>query len=904
MLRRMKFLTFFALLVLVIVPLTAQDDTEEPEETPDAEIVNDEGGPVRVTGSFPVSSQNIIDSLFEPVLILEDQTGFVNRDLDFSFPLESQVIGQFTSPFEVGEITYLMQLPAEPLGTFNDVDNDGEEDTGVQIFQVAFWDESYGDIFVGEKDGGAWSGAYSTATTSIDPETYLELNGGNLIVWAPDGEQGFPSGYGEDGLLFTGDDPIVILPPGYTIVNIDEDPFTFDRSREPELPLFEPEGFVPNDFSEMSYAEAFNALVDTAIDEYAFTEFKNIDWEALREEFLPRFEEADENEDNAAYLFALRDFAWSIPDGHVALYGPQTPLDQDFQSNIEGGLGMAVLEVSDGRFLVAFLLEDGPAQEAGIELLAEITEVNGQPIEDALAEVVPFSSPFSSEELERGQQLRYLFASPIGTDYEITYLNPDADEAETVELTSIAETDSFGFTSINRDRDFNAPQISYEILEDNVAYISVTGFGEDGPLLIETWEEFIEQAQAVGSPAIIVDLRFNGGGFSSFALRMASHFYTEEMEIYYGESYNPEIDAFFSDPEIFATEIVPPDDASLIYEGELVVLVSPACASACEFFAYQMDINDRATVIGQYGTNAIAGGWPLLFMPDDIIFALPTSRTLDLDGNIIIEDQGIELDVRVPVTEETIVDTETDFVLEAALEYIAEATATEAVEGGEIALGDTVTGEISDGTRVQYEFTAEENVAIDISVTGVEEELDTVLRIYVAGNEDPAVENDDFGGGVGSGFSGLEIPADLPLIIEVAGFNDAQTGEFELSIGEFAPPEITLEEGGEIALGEQVTGTLEEGLRVRYTFTPEEDGLVNISLGDDLFVLDTYLRVYLEGEEEPIAENDDIEPGVQTNSFIEDLEVTAGQTLIIEVGGFNDTAVGDYTLTLREGSEE
>ncbi|MEZ4646796.1 MAG: hypothetical protein R3E31_29405 [Chloroflexota bacterium] len=41
------------------------------------------------------------------------------------------------------------------------------------------------------------------------------------------------------------------------------------------------------------YSDAFNALVDQLSNEYAFTEYKNIDWEALRAEFGPLFVTAD-----------------------------------------------------------------------------------------------------------------------------------------------------------------------------------------------------------------------------------------------------------------------------------------------------------------------------------------------------------------------------------------------------------------------------------------------------------------------------------------------------------------------------------------------------------------------------------------------------------------------------------
>lgn len=906
----MKFRMRVILMLFVLLALgSSAMSIMAQEEIPPADIVNDEGGPAIVNGSFPISSQNVIDSTSQPVVILEDQAGYVDRDHDFIFSRPSQVMGVFTSPYAVGTMTYTLGLPVQPQGEARDVDNNSSADPGVQIYAVALWDNRFGtDVYVDEYDGTGWSGAFASTRVSINPETLNEYVGGQVLIWAPDDAQAFPAGFGDDGLLFTEDDPLVTVPAGWTLVNMDSDPFTFDRSREVTMDLYEPDSFVPHDFSGLGYADAFNALVDTAIMEYAFTESKGIDWEALRAEFLPRFEEAQANGDNAAYLFALRDFAWSIPDGHVGLYGPTAPLDQDFTTNTDGGLGMAVRELSDGRVLVAFVREEGPAADAGIELLAEIIAVNGVPVLDAAAEVRPYSLPFSTEEFARVQRLRYLFAAPVGTEYTLTYRNPGAAEETTVTLTTIAERDSFAFTSIFSGRTGLEPLISFRFLENGMGYIEVTSFGENEPLLIRTWEAFMAQANSSNAPAIIVDLRYNGGGFSSFGTRMASYFFNERAVVRYGEDYNPEIDAFFRD-EIYPTELLPPLDSSLIYNGPVAVLVSQACASACELFAYDMDYNDRVTIIGQYASNGIAGGWPLLYMPDDIIFALPTGRPVDAEGNIIIEGIAIQPEVRVPVDEDSILRQGEDIILEAAVAHlessIAAALEESTVEAGAIALGESLTGELVEGRRLRYTFTAPADAQLDILVTDETGQLDTVLRIYVADNPTSvAAENDDLDATtLNSGFRGIDIPGNLPLILEVGGYADSQSGTFTITVQEFEEPELVINDGGLIAIGDTVQGDLDLGVRVRYTLTVEADGVIDINLGDDAGTLDTYLRVYVDGAEEATYENDDLQLGVEVNSALTGIEVTAGQVLVIEAGGYADTSVGTYTLTVTASGE-
>src|SRR5690606_30872674 len=137
--------------------------------------------------------------------------------------------------------------------------------------------------------------------------------------YAPDDKQGFPTSWGDDGLLFTEDDPTGLVPQGYTLVNLDTDPFTFSRPREAVVDLIEGELSEVDDFSSMTYTEAFDAMIDKFRREYAFTEFKGIDWDAKAEEFRPLFEKAEAQNDQAAYEWALLQFLWSIPDGHVGM---------------------------------------------------------------------------------------------------------------------------------------------------------------------------------------------------------------------------------------------------------------------------------------------------------------------------------------------------------------------------------------------------------------------------------------------------------------------------------------------------------------------------------------------------------------------------------------------------------
>lgn len=651
------------LVIAIALPAMAQE-----EELPAAEIVNDEGGPVLITGEVNYTNPFFTTGVAEPVIILEDQAGFVDRDRGFLMSEASQTIGQLTSDFFTSPFTYSLALPLEPQGELRDVDNDDDEDTGVMVFTPAYWTNVFGDPFLEERDlyGGGWSSAYAGTRVNQDPASDYEVIGGKYIIYVPEEGQGFPSGFGEDELLFTEDDPIVEVPKGYTMVDMDTDPFTFDRSNHVTIDLIEGEGAEVTDFTGLSYTEAFDAMIDKMSKEYAFTEYKDIDWETLHEEFRPRFEEAEEEGDVAAYETALFDFALSIPDGHVGTSA--FPIEQ-FYYDTGGSLGIAFRDVDEGRVIVNYVVEGSPAAEAGIELGAELIEINGTPIDEHVASAKAYSGPFSTDHNRRLQKLRYASRFPLGEEVEVVYQNPDADEPETVTLTTIDERESWTFSSFNVGLTGYELPLEFEVLDSGYGYVKIYSFFDNEVLTVQLWERMVNAFNENEVPAIIIDMRQNGGGSGFLADQMAAYFFDEAYVLGNTGAYDEELGEFYFNPELEEKFYPPPEEER--YHNPVVVLVGPSCASACEFFSYDLTIEDRGTVVGQYPTAGLGGSVEQFYMPEGHVFQFTIGRAVDADGNIHIEGKGVVPDVQVPVTEETLF-TEGDPILEAAIDYLNE----------------------------------------------------------------------------------------------------------------------------------------------------------------------------------------------------------------------------------------
>jgi len=640
-----------------------------PTPTPPAPVAAaPQAGPPRpadepyvVKGTIPFTSPFFLDGIAEPFVLLEDEAGFVRRDKEFVFPLEGQAIGP-VELVEDGLLRFTLPLPARPLGTLVDVDNDGESDPGVMVFAVAYWSNTWGDTFLERRDGRGWSNAYTSART--DPYREDEIDGGTLIIWAPDEAQGFPNGFGPDGMLFTSDDPVTSVPAGYSLVDLDSDPFRIYREPEPELELLE--GVVAvTDLSDLDYAAAFEELFAKASREYPFTAEKQVDWAALHAAFAPRFEAARTFD---AYYRALKDFTLAIPDGHIGVSFDAEIFFRDFG----GSFGLVLAELSDGRVVVQQVIErtsDGettPAAAAGIVRGAEILEWGGVPVAEALAAVVPYIGPHSTLHAERLMQLVFLTRVPPETSVAVRFRNPDG-SPQTAELTAVVDYDSLFAAFPDFGYDPLLLPVEGEVLDPSgLGYLQVTTFSEDYNLMARLWEFHLKQLLEAEIPGLIIDVRNNGGGNGGLALDFAGFFFDESFVLSQGLYYN-------EDTGGFEARGVPArlEPAPLLYQGPLAVLVGPNCVSACEGFVHALTQGGRAIVIGHAPTAGAYGevGRGQYEMPGDLSVQFPTGRPETPRGELLIEGAGIAPDVLVPVTYDSVIGG-TDVVLQAAIDAL------------------------------------------------------------------------------------------------------------------------------------------------------------------------------------------------------------------------------------------
>jgi C-terminal processing protease CtpA/Prc len=807
---RTKLSLLLLVLLLIALPVAAQDSSptigtpKPPSPTPTTVgrgrpsitatpgptiaptpvvAVNDADTGVQVvTGEYDFGDPSLPSYGDDPFIALIDVSGEVTHHYDpvttwydFDAP---QILGALTSDINTAPVSYEIRLPINPGGTLHDVNHDGKTDVGVSVYDVSFGFNDDGDNIVESTDPVFSASDYSSGNY----QDLTEVAGGKLIVYAPDGNQSFPSGFGADGKLFTDDDPIAPLEAGWTVVDLDHRTFNFDRSATASVDIYEGGIGTVSDFSDESYAQAFDSVVKTMRREYVFTDFYNLDWDAIHSKYRPAFEQADKDNDRLAYERALKDFLDNaIPDGHVGLIdAPDIDTLYQMPDNLKGSLGMTIRTLDDGRVVVNYITEDGPADTGGLRLRDEIVAIDGKPIADAIADAPLLNPPYSSASLKLLDQERAVLRAPVDTDVEVTFHIPGDKDTRTTTITTVADDESLsvGYDSVYGPLRDSNNLLDYKILPSGYGYVAFYAFDENTRLTLALWKRALQYFEDNSVSGLIIDMRYNNGGFPYLGNNMLGYLFDEQTDVGETSYYFPDVDRIMVNPAQKDT-IVPAQGPH--FDGKVAVLISPTCFSACEFFSWDLQSSGRARTVGYYSTGGLGGSVKEVSMPDDVTFQFTFGTGLDLNGNINIQETGVLPDIVVPVNEDTVFG-DSDHVLSYAEGYLDDATTPTAVDIGPVKLGQTVKGTFEPFIYEDYTFTADTDETLTITLGDADGSLDTWLVVYDAdGNE--LDENDDASSDTrNSQITGLDIKAGETITIEASTYYAIDKGDYTLTV--------------------------------------------------------------------------------------------------------------------------
>lgn len=297
-------------------------------------------------------------------------------------------------------------------------------------------------------------------------------------------------------------------------------------------------------------------------------------------------------------------------------------VEESARDSMEGeiqGIGVLV-EMVDEQITVVSPFEGSPAERAGIrpgDVLIEADGVDlvGMDLSEAAA----------------------LIRGPAGTEVQLVILRGE----ETIEL------------SVTRDV-VQIPSVRGEMLEENLAYVRLSRFGNRTP---EELSEVLENLLSQNARGMILDLRNNPGGGLDSSVEIADAFLEEGVVL---------IEEFGTGRE----RVFRSSDSGLAEDVPLVVLINEGSASASEVLAGAIRDQERGVLVGStsFGKGTVQT-WHALSNGGGV--RITTARWITPDGEWVNET-GIMPDVVVPTPENPPADLADDPQLQAAIEELRE----------------------------------------------------------------------------------------------------------------------------------------------------------------------------------------------------------------------------------------
>jgi carboxyl-terminal processing protease len=423
------------------------------------------------------------------------------------------------------------------------------------------------------------------------------------------------------------------------------------------------------DYRNLSWTQAFISLNHLMKERYAFTEWRDVDFDALNRTWEPAIADAEAHHDKAAYLRALRGYLFSIPDGHANMFSESGDYGAK-DADIGGGFGLALVQLDSGDVTVSYVANGSAAEKAGIAAGDMVTAWNGKEIHDAI-NATPYiwaTKKPSTLEGMRLQQTRMVTRAPVGTTAAVTFTGGPAYESRSVNLTAYNDSyDSLIKSSFFVGKQINdigaadplngiTPQIANatvtsRTLPDGYMYIRILGESYDA---YPAFKAAMQAAIANNSPGVVLDFRWNGGGEDNLAACMAGWYLDRPVFFEHATMYDPgtgrtvPLTTTWSKPQ------------PVRYYGPVAMMVSPDAMSSGEAVPMMLTKTGRGAVVSWYGTDGAYGinGFQAI-MPLDFDILFPAGASLDENYAILVDSNaslvgGVAPTVRVPLDRDTV----------------------------------------------------------------------------------------------------------------------------------------------------------------------------------------------------------------------------------------------------------
>jgi len=442
----------------------------------------------------------------------------------------------------------------------------------------------------------------------------------------------------------------------------------------------------------MNYVDSMESTIDDLEHYYILRGYKEIDFDALRDKYILLAQQAQDNNDEAAFAQAVVELTYEFHDGHLYCMVNDNELNSEVIQRLAGNdYGFSMIQLDDGSVVVILLDDGSQANSLGLYNGAVITKWDGVSIDDAVSSVEcvpPSVSYYDYPTLENEDRARAMYLAGRGGDeISVSFIDEDGIE-QTIKVSSMGSYSDRLLAATQPLTTRYQEEFSYSImLNENTGYLyfprerySTYGdiyaaLADDYPKIKELVISKIEDMKNQGAEKLIIDLRGNGGGYDVIYEQIVALF-TDVDIVRYGGTYSDE-DGFTINYDV---EYKIEADGRYV-DIPVLVLVNAGCVSSGDLFAYNMSLCPNVTMMGittSCGSAQAVGGVCML-SGGKIEIHYPMYPTLNADGSICV-DAGPErknplvIDVRIPldkVAVEKIYYSGNDYELEYALDYMS-----------------------------------------------------------------------------------------------------------------------------------------------------------------------------------------------------------------------------------------
>ncbi|MBQ1431750.1 MAG: hypothetical protein IIZ09_01495 [Ruminococcus sp.] len=423
---------------------------------------------------------------------------------------------------------------------------------------------------------------------------------------------------------------------------------------------------------------------------YVLNDWKEIDHEKIREELIPKVREAEKNNDEDAYIYALYELKYEFADGHVAVRGDIPARQRALAKYAGNDYGFSMFRTKDGEIIAILVDENSDCYAQGIRNGTVITGWNGVPIEEAAAEVKCIDWQYEFQTIENIRIAQPIFLAGLGGDkVSVTYIDASGKE-KTAELSSEGDyihrrTKAL---SILFATDVTGTQnYSTSMLTDNVGYLRITEeeYSQD-PFFItkctlsgyseEIYNDLntrLGEMKAQGMDRLIIDVRNNDGGNGYESRTVASMFTDDPVPYYLALPVNGEYKVVMGSKAI--------ETQGTWKDLSVVVLINGQTCSAGEEIPNYLKNSENVTIMGNTTTWGDVQGTGGVAVLTDSKYEIhfPITPTVGEDGLPIVDTKAdrksrLAPDYMIEYSKEEAVklfdDPKADMVLEETIDHI------------------------------------------------------------------------------------------------------------------------------------------------------------------------------------------------------------------------------------------